>query len=790
MPIITDPDLLAQGVEVTITEGSKTITLNIAGDLTTDGITLKCLYSWLKEEWKTDADLIRFPFPMVPITDEQFEFVQGWDFADNASRNLVRTAGWAVRNTSGVATQMFAGVISLGSLRNVDSGAGALTINVVAASRTFTRTTGSYVTDGFKVGQNVTFSGFTNGGNNVEKIIEAVNATVITVTTATGLVNETGNNDERAIASAQVYYVRGENETQLVDLGDIAAADTFKLTWGGRETGLITYAADMTTAIKDALEALSSLEVGDISVVKRTGQTYDVTFKGTQAATALENADSGAGALTINVVAASKTFTRTTGSYLTDGFLPGMIVTFSGFTNGGNNTTKIIQSVTATVITVTSATGLVDETGSTDERAIVTAVSVTTVTGFTPNAVTITRAGTNQRTATPTNVVLKGVVNQAIQIYKDTDGDGLTTDAGDYDYRDFLKLYVREWGDTFAVQSNADIGVTSLTYQAYRFPLTTSADPKISELLQSDAGLAPYNDVNVIWYRGTGFETATVRDYVVDEVGKDTTGNRWFRCTVAGTLDAAGAANYGSNGGTGTFIAFEGERNIPGVGTGYFPFTVAIDGDIGNNADPNASAEVIYESVAWQLTQVTDMDVGAGTRNGEVAAKLLTFVGDTLVTSAGVWIDDYATTDINRLTFVDATGATRNFLFTASLTINFGANLIADPDAEYFVFFTNDDAPGANLGYDYGTANAIIVDDASSVDMVGNVSAQSSVTHTFAYDSNVQRGAGSAASNAPITVVGLGLTTGQFVSTTGTIERSTTNAVSLVAALERNYQNP
>ena len=43
------------------------------------GLTLKCLYSFLKEEWRTNADLIKFPFPMTPITDEQFEFTQGWN---------------------------------------------------------------------------------------------------------------------------------------------------------------------------------------------------------------------------------------------------------------------------------------------------------------------------------------------------------------------------------------------------------------------------------------------------------------------------------------------------------------------------------------------------------------------------------------------------------------------------------------------------------------------------------------------------------------------------------------
>jgi hypothetical protein len=74
--------------------------------------------------------------------------------------------------------------------------------------------------------------------------------------------------------------------------------------------------------------------------------------------------------------------------------------------------------------------------------------------------------------------------------------------------------------------------------------------------------------------------------------------------------------------------------------------------------------------------------------------------------------------------------------------------------------------------------------------MSGNVGGSPSVQLSFAYDSNVQRGAASAGTDAPITVVGIGLATAQFVKATGTIQRSTSNVVSLVAPLERNYANP
>lgn len=46
MSLIIDPDLLAQGTEITISTAAKTIKLNTAGDLSTDGVTGQCLYSF------------------------------------------------------------------------------------------------------------------------------------------------------------------------------------------------------------------------------------------------------------------------------------------------------------------------------------------------------------------------------------------------------------------------------------------------------------------------------------------------------------------------------------------------------------------------------------------------------------------------------------------------------------------------------------------------------------------------------------------------------------------------
>jgi hypothetical protein len=98
------------------------------------------------------------------------------------------------------------------------------------------------------------------------------------------------------------------------------------------------------------------------------------------------------------------------------------------------------------------------------------------------------------------------------------------------------------------------------------------------------------------------------------------------------------------------------------------------------------------------------------------------------------------------------------------------------------MFFTTN--PAGN----YGTANAVTVNDNDSDPITGSVSG-TPIPFTFDYDGNVQGGR-TAGTDASVTVVAIGLSTGQFVSTTATITRTTGQNISLTAALERNYSNP
>jgi hypothetical protein len=398
------------------------------------------------------------------------------------------------------------------------------------------------------------------------------------------------------------------------------------------------------------------------------------------------------------------------------------------------------------------------------------------------------------------NFKLTGKVNQSVQIYSDPNGDGNVADG--YSRLTYFKIFVREWEKLYAQSEILDIGVAALTYQAYRYPLTNGADLKIAVTAanlatQLDANsdgtpdVGVYTNVGITYLRqpSTGnlfnvrgnFASATV--YALGDVVKDTGNNRWYKNILAytstATLPSANSTNWSAY--------TEGERQI---GANYYAFTVIVDGDttVATTASGAARTNQIYTAVQYKLRQSVDIDNATGTGatvTGKTASALLRFVGDTLVTSTGVYVDSFNTQDTNAITFTDALGAPLTFPFVAALTVNFGTNLQNDEFSKYWIFFTS---AGTNL---FGSTNAIIVQDKDGVDMAGTVNPawptkRTSTSHSFNYDSNTQGGR-TAAVDAAITAVGIGLTTGQYVIATGNIERSTANSVTLTASLERNY---
>ncbi len=100
MALINDPDQLTDSstdngsTNVYIDTSAKLIKLvpGVGGLDASDGVTEKAVYSFLKEEWKNDTltkNLAAFDFPMVPITDEFYELVGGWDWANATTLELL-----------------------------------------------------------------------------------------------------------------------------------------------------------------------------------------------------------------------------------------------------------------------------------------------------------------------------------------------------------------------------------------------------------------------------------------------------------------------------------------------------------------------------------------------------------------------------------------------------------------------------------------------------------------------------------------------------------------------------
>lgn len=417
---------------------------------------------------------------------------------------------------------------------------------------------------------------------------------------------------------------------------------------------------------------------------------------------------SGAGTLAF---ATSSTFTRTTGSFITDGFKVGDYVFFQNAEDTANNGSFLITNVAATTLTVTGTPFTINA----DDTTVLVALDRRPL-NFTAN--------------------------------------------------------IRIFGKTYGSATSASIDVTLLGNQVYRFPVSEAADAVIVDLATAETG----GNIATLLSNITGGVTAPYNDMTI----------AYF---------ATGQSRSGFN--------------DVGGDAGVTNFSVILDADVSvpqQDGGGAASAEQIYAFHQARMQQTIDINDGAGaaavTVIGQLAELflLLASTGNTLSSDPlvdgtnpggsageGVYVDSFSSLDKNRVSFIDDDGDARTFPLTVALVLNFNANLVNDVNAVFTMFFTNDDA-GDNTGRDYGTIDAIIVKDDTTADITGSVSS-AQLNYNYAYDGNVQRGAASAGTDAPVTIIAIGLSGAQFVVATGTITNTGLTA-SLVAALERNYTNP
>jgi hypothetical protein len=355
---------------------------------------------------------------------------------------------------------------------------------------------------------------------------------------------------------------------------------------------------------------------------------------------------------------------------------------------------------------------------------------------------------------------------------------------GSIDTRDYLKLFLREYGKVYAEYwLHDEQGLTTLGYEAYKLPLSNGADLKIANDDTFVEGVNdPYQNMSIDYLNGQLFETASLTGsggdgiYAVDEVVQDGDG-RWARCTATGTAISA-IQSYASFGGTSVWEAYPGERQI---GTSYFAFNRIVDGDVTNTA----TKEQTHTYCQWSLRQTTDINGDAGGDAfgivyGNVAVPLTSFIGDQLHTNPGTYIDYLDADDNSNITYWDITvdsggvdtvtsvpivSTDRNNPFFSSFNLVFSQNLV---DEE---------------------STAIVVNDKDSAAITGEVDS-GTIGFQYAYDTNDQRGTASKNTVAPVTVTYQGLDDAEIAIAEFSITRATGLTFTCNAPDELNYSNP
>ena len=329
------------------------------------------------------------------------------------------------------------------------------------------------------------------------------------------------------------------------------------------------------------------------------------------------------------------------------------------------------------------------------------------------------------------------------------------------------------------------LGSVSSGAQLYYQRASTDAPSNFTFTDQCNEGIQVFGDATSGNFDKRTFFKGFVREYakkyrdsVLADTGKSATGAYTVNLLLSNEDDlkiqAADGAMSGApyNAITISYYSADQNRNIGGSN---YPFRVIIDGN-------NTTLEQVYTKVQYLLRQNSDINTAgtAGTVTGKTAAALLAFVGDTLETTTGVFIDNIQSADSNRIVFKDQNGVNRTNPYTAAGTITSNAPLVG-AGSSYRMMFTA--PPGA--GNDYGEAGAVTVNDASGTPITGVISS-SSIDFTFDYDGNTQGGF-SAGTDRPVTLIGIRPGSGKFVVATGMLTRSKTIALSLVAEQDRVY---
>jgi len=256
------------------------------GHFDLDGVLGQAFYSKAVIDWKDDNFLIaNAPFPMLTIDSDAGKYLigtdpsgnnSGWVPVDNGTysirtRKMFRNMGWSEITDAGVLDAQYAGIRTLGAFLDETAGTGDLAyyqfgtevltddtvdftfngpvneaincfqeignpdtftfVDGAGGDDTVTRATGSFITDGFKVGGAMTVRAATTSANNGTYTIIGVAAT--TLTFATGSFDTAGADTAAQVAvdnrSSLTLRLRertttGNSNARTYSQADLAAA--------------------------------------------------------------------------------------------------------------------------------------------------------------------------------------------------------------------------------------------------------------------------------------------------------------------------------------------------------------------------------------------------------------------------------------------------------------------------------------------------------------------------------------------------------------------------------------
>jgi hypothetical protein len=403
-------------------------------------------------------------------------------------------------------------------------------------------------------------------------------------------------------------------------------------------------------------------------------------------------------------------------------------------------------------------------------------------------------------TDAPSNFTFTDQCNEGIQVYGDASN-------GNFDKRTYFKGFVREYQKKYKDSVLSDTGKTATGAYLVNLLLSNETDLDITV---ADASItsSPYSEINVKYFASAFSKdidtTGAARDFgIVVDVGTHSGTDGVTNGTALLTTAAAGitGANYiggtlivheGAGKGTYTIVGTPTSTNI--VTSSAIAGTASgISFTLQRAAPVSATLQQIYTKIQYQLRQNSNINglASAGSVTGKTAAILLNFVGSSLKAGfyaptnpngggTGVTIMGFSASDTNSFTSYDNTAATRDYPYASAGTISFNSPLVGS-GSSYRLMFTA--PPGA--GNDYGEAGAVTVNDAAGSPITGTISS-GTIAFTYDYDGNVQAGF-TAATDRPVTLIGIKPGTGKFVVATGTLTRSKAISLSLVAEVDRVY---